>query len=86
MIVLTRLDGARCAINDEQIERIDETPTTLVRLLNGNSYPVQESLDDVIDRIAAFRARAHAHLTLGGRVPVVPTRRAVDVLTAIEGP
>ena len=84
MIVLTRLDGTRCAINDEIIERIDETPTSVVRLLNGNSYPVLESLDEIIDLIASFRARAHAQVVLEGRSPSFPPVRRMSVVAAVE--
>ena len=85
MIVVTRLDGARFALNDEQIERIEETPTTLVRLLNGNSYPVRETLDEVIERIVEFRAEARAYSGTEGREPTVPLLRAVDVDADEEG-
>ena len=79
MIVVTRLDGTRFALNDEQIERIDETPTTLVRLLNGNSYPVRETLDEVLERIVEFRAEARSDPQGEGWAPTVPLLRAVEV-------
>lgn len=56
MIVVTRLNGARFAINDEQIERLEEAPNTVMVLVNGNRYLVLESLDEIIERIVAFRA------------------------------
>lgn len=56
MILLTRLDGARFGLNEEQIERIDETPTTVLVLSNGNRYLVTETLDEVLEHIADFRA------------------------------
>lgn len=57
MIVLTRLNGSRYAINDEQIERIEDGPNTVVVLVNGNRYTALESLDEVVDAIVDFRAR-----------------------------
>ena len=84
MIVLTRLDGSRCAINDDIIERIDETPTSVVRLLNGNSYPVLESLDEIIELIGAFRARAYTQVVLEGRSPSFPPVRRLGVVAAVE--
>lgn len=57
MIVLTRLNGARFGINDEQIERIEDGANTVVVLVNGNRYTALESLDEVIDAIVEFRAR-----------------------------
>lgn len=57
MIVLTRLNGSRFGINDEQIERIEDGANTVVVLVNGNRYTALESLDDIIDIIVDFRAR-----------------------------
>lgn len=57
MIVLTRLDGSRLAVNADQIERLDESPATVVTLTNGNSYLVRESLDDVVDKVVEYQAR-----------------------------
>ena len=59
MIVLRRLDGSRLGINEDQIERLDETPDTVVTLVNGNSYLVTESIDEVVERVAEFKARTH---------------------------
>jgi flagellar protein FlbD len=56
MIELTRLNGHTFAINADLIERIDVTPDTVLTLVDGSKYLVAESLDDVIDRIRAFRA------------------------------
>ncbi len=57
MIVLTRLNGTRYGINDEQIERLEDGPNTVVVLVNGNRYTALESVDEVIEAIVAFRAR-----------------------------
>jgi flagellar protein FlbD len=58
VILLTRLDGSRIGINEDQIERLDETPNTVVTLMNGNCYIVSESLEEIADRIAEFKARS----------------------------
>lgn len=85
MIVVTRLDRTRFALNDEQIERIDETPTTVVRLLNGNSYPVRETLDEVLERIVAFRVESRVDPAAEGRAPTAPLLRAVQPSPDGEG-
>jgi flagellar protein FlbD len=56
MIVLTRLNGSRFGINDEQIERLEEAPNTIVVLVTGNRYTVLETLDEIVERIVSFRA------------------------------
>jgi len=56
MISLTRLNGGRIAVNPELIERAEETPDTVLTLVNGTKYVVHESLDDVIDLFRLHRA------------------------------
>jgi flagellar protein FlbD len=55
MIELTRLKGAKFALNSDQIEIIEETPDTIITLLNGHKYIVLEKMRDVISLIEAFR-------------------------------
>jgi flagellar protein FlbD len=58
VIVLTRLDGSRLAVNSDQIERLEEgTGATVITVMNGNSYIVAESLDAVVELITEFRTR-----------------------------
>ena len=57
MIVLTRLNEARFAINPDLIERIHATPDTTLVMVDGAKYIVTESLDDVITLIAGYRAQ-----------------------------
>lgn len=66
MIIVTRLDGSRFAINQDHVERIEETPTTVLRLFNGNSYAVLEPLEEVLDQIIEYRRRAHGSLPVPG--------------------
>jgi flagellar protein FlbD len=60
MITVTKLGGARFAVNADLIERIQETPDTTLMLTDGVRYIVTESLSEVIDLIAAYRARVLA--------------------------
>lgn len=57
MIVVSRLNGERFGLNAEHIERVEETPDTVITLVEGKKYLVRESLDDIIDEIVAYRAR-----------------------------
>ncbi|HYA69571.1 MAG TPA: flagellar FlbD family protein [Acidimicrobiales bacterium] len=56
MISLTRLNGERIALNPELIERGEQTPDTVLTLVNGTKYLVLESLDDVIEQVKLHRA------------------------------
>ncbi|MFA5566297.1 MAG: flagellar FlbD family protein [Acidimicrobiia bacterium] len=57
MILLKRLNGSEFAVNADLIERIDVTPDTVVTLVDGTKYVVNDSIDDIVDRIVSFRAR-----------------------------
>lgn len=56
MVTLTRLTGSPFALNPDLIERIDQTPDTVITLVDGTKYLVQESLDAVIAAVLDFRA------------------------------
>lgn len=60
MITLTRLDHSRFAVNPDLIERVHEAPDTTLHMVDGRVYNVEESLDELIDRIVAYRARVLA--------------------------
>ncbi|MDR6637216.1 flagellar FlbD family protein [Paenarthrobacter nitroguajacolicus] len=63
MIVVTRLNGTRFAVNPDILERIHESPDTHLVTLDGAAYVVRESLAEVVELIANYRAsvlrRAH---------------------------
>jgi len=55
MISVTRLDGREFTLNSDLIELIESNPDTFIRLLNGSSYVVRESREEVVARIVGFR-------------------------------
>ncbi|MDR0764401.1 MAG: flagellar FlbD family protein [Synergistaceae bacterium] len=55
MIELTRLKGVKFALNPEHIEIVEETPDTVITLLNGHKYVVLEKTREIISLIEAFR-------------------------------
>ena len=57
VIQLTRLNSQAFALNTDLIERIEETPDTVLTLIDGTRYVVQEPVEDVIERVISFRAR-----------------------------
>ena len=56
MIVLTRLNRTRFAVNPDLIERVQATPDTTLIMVDGATFVVTETMDDVIARITRFRA------------------------------
>lgn len=57
MIVVTRLNGSAFAVNPDLVERIQETPDTTLIMVDGAKYIVRESMTEVIDLVAVYRAR-----------------------------
>jgi flagellar protein FlbD len=56
MILLTRLNGVPFAVNADLIERVEETPDTVVTMVDGRKHVVAEPTSTVIDKIVEFRA------------------------------
>ncbi|MDR3165067.1 MAG: flagellar FlbD family protein [Synergistaceae bacterium] len=61
MIELTRLKGAKFALNSYQIETVEETPDTVITLLNGHKYVVLESMREIISLIEEFGRNSSPH-------------------------
>ena len=73
MIVLTRfLGGERIAINSDLIERVEETPDTVVTLTNGTKHVVQESIDEIAEQIQLVKARVLAYASRLTETPPAP--------------
>ncbi|MEZ4330201.1 MAG: flagellar FlbD family protein [Myxococcota bacterium] len=58
MIWITRIDGERVLLNDDQILFVEATHDTLLVLANGERLRIQESPEELVDRIARWRQRA----------------------------
>ena len=56
MILLTRLNGVQFALNPDLIERADATPDTVVTLVDGTKYVVQESLKELMALMRDYRS------------------------------
>ncbi|MGJ7441876.1 flagellar FlbD family protein [Aquipuribacter sp. MA13-6] len=60
MIRLTRINGSEFSLNPDLIHRAEETPDTVLTLIDGSRYVVVQKLDELIDRIVEYRARVVA--------------------------
>jgi len=63
VIVVTRLNGPRFGVNPDLLQRVESAPDTILTLIDGTKYIVEESMEAVIDRIQEHRAQllARAH-------------------------
>ena len=57
MIALTRLNKKRFVLNAEQIRFIENTPDTMITLLNGEKIMVRESLEQVVELAVEYCRR-----------------------------
>jgi flagellar protein FlbD len=55
MIKVTRFQGTEYYLNSDLIMTIEETPDTVISLLNGVKIVVKEDMDEVVERIKNFR-------------------------------
>jgi flagellar protein FlbD len=90
MIELTRLNGNRLAVNSDLIEFAESAPDTLLKMVTGERLLVTESLTEVAERMAAFRARtlADAARLLPGGLPLGAdaTLRVMTATSAMNHP
>ena len=60
MIRLTRLNGRSFILNAEQIKSVEETPDTMILLVNGEQFVVQETMDEVVRRAVDYSRSVRA--------------------------
>ena len=55
MIKLTRLNKKEFYLNPDLMKSIEETPDTIISLINGDQYLVREKVSEIINKIIDFR-------------------------------
>ncbi len=55
MIEVTRLNGKKLTINAEIIERVEESPDTVITLTTGNKLIVKESRQEVKNLVILYK-------------------------------
>jgi flagellar protein FlbD len=55
MIQLTRLNNSALIVNSDLIKFVEQSPDTVITLLNGEKIIVREHVDQILERIVAFR-------------------------------
>lgn len=56
MIVVHRLKGERMFLNADLVESVEETPDTVLTLVDGRRLVVSDGADEIAARILEFRA------------------------------
>ncbi len=57
MITVSRLDGSELFVNSDMVEFIESTPDTIVTLSDGKKIIVQQTPEELVEAIIAFRQR-----------------------------
>ncbi|MGB4781783.1 flagellar FlbD family protein [Candidatus Methylomirabilis sp.] len=55
MVKLSRINGAEVMVNAELIETVEATPDTIVALTTGKRLMVVETIDQVVEKVMAYR-------------------------------
>ena len=79
MITVTRFNGGAFALNPDLIERVEETPDTVITLVDGAKYVVRESVEEIVTRVRESKAAviAMSHLLEQQGNAANPTLRLV---------
>ncbi len=84
MIKVTRLDGSELTINCDLLESVERTPDTVVSLFNNHKLVVRESVEEIVDRVVAYRRKVHQCPLLQQRPDALPPIALVDHDSAAE--
>ncbi|MCL1819186.1 MAG: flagellar FlbD family protein [Oscillospiraceae bacterium] len=57
MVCVSRLNGKVFYINPDLIEFLEETPDTVLTTTTGKKLVVEDSVDEVISKIVAFKQK-----------------------------
>lgn len=79
MIAVTCRNGEHFSVDPDAIERVETDPDTVIHLVDGRKYVVNETFDQVLRTIQAHRAVAvvsQQHLT--DRLPPEPSPFRVE--------
>jgi len=63
VIRLTRLNGRAFLLNADLIKFMEETPDTVITLVNGERFLVTETSDEIVDRVVDYGKRLRAFPT-----------------------
>jgi len=64
MILVTRLNKKQFYLNCDLIEVIEETPDTLVTMTTGKRFLVEESAQDILEKIIHYRNLCFQDVTI----------------------
>jgi flagellar protein FlbD len=83
VILLTRFhSGESFAVNPDLIERVEETPDTVITLTNGAKHVVQETMIEIMETVQIFKATT---IALAARIADDPSAGETAHLRIVRG-
>jgi flagellar protein FlbD len=76
MIQLTRLNNSPLIVNSDLVKFVEQSPDTVITLVNGEKILVREKADEVLNRIVEYRRSV-----LRGMVPITTHIPAIVSVT-----
>ncbi|UCG33029.1 MAG: flagellar FlbD family protein [Phycisphaerales bacterium] len=70
MILLTRLNNRPITVNADQIKTVEETPDTLITLMNGDQVLVREAMSEVVRKAIDYYRELRTFDMPAGRAAV----------------
>jgi len=67
VIKVTRLNGKEFVVNADLIQYLEETPDTIITLVNHEKVVVKEKVDEVIRRVIEYNRGIRMSIPLQGR-------------------
>jgi len=85
VILLTRFhSGERFGVNPDLIERVEETPDTVITLTNGAKHVVQETIDEIAESVQIFKATTLALATRMAEDPSTGTPAPLRIVHGVD--
>jgi flagellar protein FlbD len=78
MIPLTRLNGLPLVVNSDLIKLIENTPDTVISLVNGEKIVVRETSEQILEKIVQFRRRVLDGLQMNSSGGASPRAGSID--------
>ena len=66
MIQLTRLNQKALTVNSDLIKFIENTPDTVIKLVNGEKFVVLETVETIVQLVVGFRRKLLDGLLFSG--------------------
>lgn len=88
MISLTRLNNSTLIINSDLIKFVEQSPDTVITLVNGEKILARESVDEIVERVIRFRRSVLQGLSAGllcDGVPDPEKKKKVEPHERAEG-